>query len=156
MIRWPADKSDGLGSTSRITQLKTCDVNTTRGSITSINVTNENSVRDYFSTAMTDCTIDIPDIRKSRTLIFLGGTAGLRIRNLTDPDYVTTLLQQTRAYFGTLGLLFRSPENQVRIIDGSEEGLSGWITTNILTGELFENNQPLQTYGVFDMGGMII
>ncbi len=60
----------------------------------------------------------------------------------------------TRAYFSTLGLLFGDPQTQVRIISGSEEGLSGWISTNILLQELFVNNQPLDTYGVIDMGGM--
>ncbi|CAF1955198.1 unnamed protein product, partial [Rotaria magnacalcarata] len=47
-----------------------------------------------------------------------------------------------------------APESQVRIISGSEEGLSGWISTNILMGQLFENNKPFDTYGVSDMGGM--
>jgi Golgi nucleoside diphosphatase len=50
--------------------------------------------------------------------------------------------------------MFGAPETQVRIIAGSEEGLSGWISANILMGELFENNQPLETFGVLDMGGM--
>lgn len=59
-----------------------------------------------------------------------------------------------RTYFSTLGLLFGAPESQVRIIDGSEEGLSGWITANILMEELYMKNNPLETYGVLDMGGM--
>lgn len=70
MIRWPADKSDGLGTTSRITQVKTCDV--AGGPISSIDVTRANSVRDYFNLAMTNCTSDIPHTRKHRALIFLG------------------------------------------------------------------------------------
>ena len=65
------------------------------------------------------------------------------------------MLNATRAYFSTLGVLFRAPEFQVRIIDGSEEGLSGWITANILLHQLSDNNVPLETYGVVDMGGML-
>ena len=65
------------------------------------------------------------------------------------------MLNATRVYFSTLGVLFRAPEYQVRIIDGSEEGLSGWITANILLHQLYDNNVPLQTYGVVDMGGML-
>ena len=86
-------------------------------------------------------------------LLCSGATAGLRLINLTNPTYITALLGSTRAYFQSLGLLFRSPENQVRIISGSEEGLSGWITTNILMHQLYENNQPMDTYGILDMGG---
>ena len=83
----------------------------------------------------------------------VGATAGLRLFNITNSTYTTSLLTGTRAYFSTLGLLFLAPENQARIISGSEEGLSGWITANILLHELFDNNEPLETYGVIDMGG---
>ncbi len=87
-------------------------------------------------------------------IFFLGATAGLRLVNITNSSYISSLLDGTRAYFSTLGLLFGDPQTQVRIISGSEEGLSGWISTNILLQELFVNNQPLDTYGVIDMGGM--
>jgi Golgi nucleoside diphosphatase len=87
---------------------------------------------------------------------YLGATAGLRLLNITNPNYVNNLLINIRTYFSTLGLLFNAPENQVRMISGSEEGLSGWISANMLMKQLFYNNQPSQTYGVFDMGGMLI
>ncbi len=74
--------------------------------------------------------------------------------NISNPTYTNSLLNNIRTYFSSLGLLFDAPEYQVRIIDGSEEGLSGWISTNILMQELFTNNNPLETYGVLDMGGM--
>jgi len=85
----------------------------------------------------------------------LGGTAGLRLFEMQNSSYTNDLLNGTRAYFSSLGLLFKSPENQVPIISGSEEGLSGWISTNILMGELFQNNKPSETYAVSDMGGMV-
>jgi len=121
---------------------------------------------------MTACINQIPSTRQSRALIFLGrwfifnskilwllifftgATAGLRLLNITNPSYTQSLLDDIRTYFRTLGLMFGAPDNQVRIISGSEEGLSGWITANMLMGELFENDQPLETYGVLDMGGM--
>jgi Golgi nucleoside diphosphatase len=84
----------------------------------------------------------------------IGATAGLRLLNITNPSYINTLLNNTRAYFSTLGLLFGAPESQVRIIAGSEEGLDGWISANMLMQELFENDNPFDTYGVLDMGGM--
>jgi hypothetical protein len=84
---------------------------------------------------------------------FKGATAGLRLINITDPLYIASLLNGIRTYFSTLGLLFCAPETQVRIISGSEEGLSGWISVNILMKQLFQNNKPLETYGVLEMGG---
>lgn len=65
------------------------------------------------------------------------------------------MLNKTRNYFSSLGLRFRSPESQVRIISGTEEGLSGWITINFLMRQLFDNDKPMETYGVSDLGGMI-
>ncbi|CAF4001287.1 unnamed protein product [Adineta steineri] len=148
---WPADKSDGLGTTSRISQVTSCDV--PGGPISSINDTTLTGAQNYFDSAMTTCINSIPSTRQSRTLIFLGATAGLRLLNITDPAYITRLLNSTRAYFSTLNLLFSDPLSQVRIISGSEEGLSGWISTNILLKELFNNNKPLETFGTIDMGG---
>lgn len=89
-------------------------------------------------------------------LIYSGGTAGLRLFEMSNASYTHELLNGTRAYFASLGLLFKSPESQVRIISGSEEGLSGWISANILLEELFKNDKPLQTYGVSDIGGVLI
>ncbi|CAF2709893.1 unnamed protein product [Rotaria sp. Silwood2] len=151
LYTWPADKSDGLGLTSRVTQVKACSV--PGGPITSIKDPTENNAQQYFQSAMTDCISKIPSTRKRRAYIFLGGTAGLRLFDMKNSSYTKNLLNSTRAYFSTLGVHFKAPENQVRIISGSEEGLSGWISTNILMGKLLENNQPLETYGVSDMGG---
>jgi Golgi nucleoside diphosphatase len=89
-------------------------------------------------------------------MIFSGGTAGLRLFEIQNSSYTNDLLNATRAYFDSLGLYFKAPENQVRIISGSEEGLSGWISTNMLMDELFKNNKPFETYGVSDMGGILI
>jgi Golgi nucleoside diphosphatase len=88
-------------------------------------------------------------------LIYSGGTAGLRLFEMKNSSYTNNLLNSTRAYFSSLGLHFQAPEDQVRIISGSEEGLSGWITTNILMDQLFKVNDPEQTYGVSDMGGLL-
>ncbi|CAF1675672.1 unnamed protein product [Rotaria magnacalcarata] len=151
LYTWPADKSDGLGETSRITQVKACNV--PGGAITSISDPTLVNAKEYFDSAMSDCISEIPSTRKSRAYIFLGGTAGLRLFNMSNSSYTNSLLASTRAYFSTLGVLIKAPESQVRIISGSEEGLSGWISTNILMGQLFENNKPFDTYGVSDMGG---
>ncbi|UJR14904.1 hypothetical protein I4U23_001888 [Adineta vaga] len=147
---WPADKSNGLGLTSRVTQIKSCSPT---GAITSISDPTEENIKSYFNSAMMTCIDVIPSTRKNRALIFLGATAGLRLFEMKNATYTNALLNGTRTYFSSLDLLFKAPEQQVRIISGAEEGLSGWISTNILLEELFINNIPSQTYGVTDMGG---
>jgi hypothetical protein len=69
-LRWPADKSDGLGTTSRISQTTSCDVH--GDGITSISNPTFDNIRAYFNEAMSACTSQIPANRKKRTLIFLG------------------------------------------------------------------------------------
>ncbi len=88
-------------------------------------------------------------------MIYSGGTAGLRLSEMQNSNYTNNLLNSTRTYFSSLGLFFQAPDEQVRIISGSEEGLSGWITTNILMDQLFKIHDPEQTYGVSDMGGLL-
>ena len=88
--------------------------------------------------------------------IYSGGTAGLRLREMSDANYTYELLDSTRAYFKSLSVHFPAPTQQVRIINGSEEGLSGWISTNMLMGQLFDIHDPEKTYGVSDMGGLFV
>ena len=73
---------------------------------------------------------------------------------MSNANYTHSLLDSTRAYFKSLGVHIPNAEQQVRIINGSEEGLSGWISTNMLMDQLFEKHDPENTYGVSDMGGL--
>lgn len=72
---------------------------------------------------------------------------------MSNENYTNDLLASTRTYFKSLGVHIPNAEQQVRIINGSEEGLSGWISTNMLMNQLFDNHDPEKTYGVSDMGG---
>jgi hypothetical protein len=73
-FRWPSDKSDGLGTTSRISQTTTCSVK--GGPITSVTEPTEDTVRDYFQSAMSDCLDNVAENRRSRAMIFLGNEKG--------------------------------------------------------------------------------
>jgi hypothetical protein len=70
LFSWPADKSDGLGLTSRVTQVKSCSV--PGNAITSIADPTQSNVQEYFNSAMATCTDIIPSTRKNRALVFLG------------------------------------------------------------------------------------
>jgi hypothetical protein len=70
LCRWPADKSDGLGTTSRITQVTTCDVD--GGPVSSVDISSQDNVKQYFDAGLTQCIDQIPSTRKSQALIYLG------------------------------------------------------------------------------------
>ncbi|CAF1088688.1 unnamed protein product [Didymodactylos carnosus] len=152
LYSWPSDKSDGIGLTSTVKQENAWPVPNV-GGISGISPGTVDTITNYFQSTIQMCLNAIPNTRKSRTLIFLGATAGMRLLNIENPTLSNNILQSIRTYFSQLPLLFIQPEIQVRIISGSEEGLSGWITANILYKQLYLNNKPSETYGIMDMGG---
>ena len=70
LSRWPADKSDGIGTMSRISQVMVCDI--TGGPISNITNPTQENVRNYFNAPMTKCINEIPVNRRQRSLIYLG------------------------------------------------------------------------------------
>lgn len=81
-----------------------------------------------------------------KTRLFVYATAGLRL--LSDID-------QQRVMAATFEHLarnspFKVKPRYVRVIDGIEEGVFGWVSVNHLLGN-FVNNRP--TVGALDMGG---
>ncbi|XP_074532678.1 ectonucleoside triphosphate diphosphohydrolase 6 isoform X1 [Halichoeres trimaculatus] len=80
------------------------------------------------------------------TPVVLKATAGLR---LLPGEKAKHLLDQVRAMF--LESPFLSRDDCVSIMDGTDEGISAWITVNFLTGDLHSDNSP--TVGMLDLGG---
>uniref|UniRef100_A0A7N8X8W5 nucleoside diphosphate phosphatase n=1 Tax=Mastacembelus armatus TaxID=205130 RepID=A0A7N8X8W5_9TELE len=72
----------------------------------------------------------IPPSMWNITPVVLKATAGLR---LLPGEKAKHLLDQVRAVF--LESPFLSREDSVSIMDGTDEGISAWITVNFLTGE---------------------
>nr|XP_020477922.1 ectonucleoside triphosphate diphosphohydrolase 6 [Monopterus albus]XP_020477924.1 ectonucleoside triphosphate diphosphohydrolase 6 [Monopterus albus]XP_020477925.1 ectonucleoside triphosphate diphosphohydrolase 6 [Monopterus albus]XP_020477926.1 ectonucleoside triphosphate diphosphohydrolase 6 [Monopterus albus] len=88
----------------------------------------------------------IPPSMWSMTPVVLKATAGLR---LLPGEKANHLLDRVRAVF--LGSPFLSQNDSVSIMDGTDEGISGWITVNFLTGGLHSAGSP--TVGMLDLGG---
>ena len=76
--RWPADKSDGIGKTSRISQVTSCDV--TIGAISYVKNPTVENVRNYFNASMTECINQIPANRRQRALIYLGNKTKKKLK----------------------------------------------------------------------------
>ncbi|XP_051251682.1 ectonucleoside triphosphate diphosphohydrolase 6 isoform X2 [Dicentrarchus labrax] len=80
------------------------------------------------------------------TPVVLKATAGLR---LLPGEKAKHLLDKVRALF--LESPFLSRDDSVSIMDGTDEGISAWITVNFLTGDLHRADSP--TVGMLDLGG---
>lgn len=88
----------------------------------------------------------VPPPLWSSTPLVLRATAGLR---LLPGQKAAQLLERVRALF--LESPFLSGNDSVSIMDGTDEGISAWITINFLTGGLHGSDSP--TVGMLDLGG---
>jgi Golgi nucleoside diphosphatase len=85
-----------------------------------------------------------PEVRAATTLS-LRATAGMR---LLPEDQQEEILAAVENYFSSLPF----GSTSARIIDGTEEGVYGWIAVNYLLGHL-EHGGAFPTVGALDLGG---
>ncbi|XP_069579881.1 ectonucleoside triphosphate diphosphohydrolase 6 [Brachyistius frenatus] len=88
----------------------------------------------------------VPPPLWTSTPLVLKATAGLR---LLPGEKAHHLLDRVRALF--LESPFLSRDDSVSIMDGTDEGISAWITVNFLIGGLRGPDSP--TVGMLDLGG---
>jgi len=84
----------------------------------------------------------------SITPIYLKATAGMRALDISSQD---AIIANVRTYLATTGFLFSDPENDAKVILGTDEGLFGWITVNYALSLLVLTNPT--TWGALDLGG---
>lgn len=93
----------------------------------------------------------VPDKLKGCTPIAVKATAGLR---MIGADAAENILKAVRNHLETKYpfAVVSEKENGVAIMDGSDEGVYAWITTNYLLGKIGgPDDSP--TAAVFDLGG---
>ncbi|XP_034164074.1 ectonucleoside triphosphate diphosphohydrolase 6 isoform X2 [Pangasianodon hypophthalmus] len=88
----------------------------------------------------------VPPAQWSSTPLALRATAGLR---LLPGKKATHLLDKVREVFDASSFPHRP--DSVSIMDGTDEGVSAWITVNFLLGGLHGSKVP--TVGMLDLGG---
>ncbi|XP_071329580.1 ectonucleoside triphosphate diphosphohydrolase 6 [Trachinotus anak] len=88
----------------------------------------------------------VPPSAWNFTPVVLKATAGLR---LLPGEKANHLLDMVRALF--LESPFLSRDDSVSIMDGTDEGISAWITINFLIGGIHSADSP--TVGMLDLGG---
>ncbi|XP_068597187.1 ectonucleoside triphosphate diphosphohydrolase 6 [Brachionichthys hirsutus] len=91
-------------------------------------------------------TSSIPAPMWDATPVVLKATAGLR---LLPGEKAQQLLDTVKLLF--LESPFLSGDDSVSIMDGTDEGISAWITVNFLNGGIHRADSP--TVGILDLGG---
>lgn len=88
-------------------------------------------------------------INKQKTPLYLGATAGMRILRDFDAEGANLILQAIQDFLKT-NTSFPVSTDQVKIITGQEEGISGWISANFL---IPNHTQMDSTLSTLDVGG---
>ncbi|GAA54247.1 apyrase, partial [Clonorchis sinensis] len=92
---------------------------------------------------------------RKKTPVYLAATAGMRLQLLEDPLGSLDLFDKLRRGLLTSGLLVEVPNERIRLLSGSEEGLFGWISVNnilqLITVDVQVSSD--RTVGSLDLGG---
>jgi Golgi nucleoside diphosphatase len=118
VYNWPADKSDGLGTTSTVSEYFTCV-------LTGVNyidpIRNGESIKlkaisdfeqnldlleDYFRPCLSQAIEKIPSNRHRLSPIFLGATAGMRLSRLNNATKAKQVLESIREIFSNTPFQF--------------------------------------------------
>lgn len=97
----------------------------------------------------------IPSEKRSRSPVYLAATAGMRLKLLEDPIGSMDLFEYLRRGLATSGLDVETPNERMRMLSGSEEGLYGWVSVNNILKRITSTKQsaPQDTVGSLDLGG---
>lgn len=108
---WPADKSDGLGTTSAVNETYVCQLTgiTVHDKKKSNDIIKLKAISDfedhpglleeYFRPCLNKALEKIPSNRHKYSLIFLGATAGMRLLDLRSPTKSKQILETIREVF---------------------------------------------------------
>ncbi|CAG8957058.1 hypothetical protein HYFRA_00009259 [Hymenoscyphus fraxineus] len=99
---------------------------------------------------------EVPDKLKGCTPVAVKATAGLRLLDKDQPNTEKSqnILDAVRTRLETVYPfpVVSKEENGVAIMDGKDEGVYAWITTNFLLGNI-GSAEKTKTAAVFDLGG---
>ena len=111
VYHWPADKSDGLGTTSSVNEYFVCGLATIhtddskkkgeKNKLKAISDFEHNLdlLHDYFRPCLEQAVSKIPSNRQKFSPIFLGATAGMRLSRLRNATRSSLILETIRDIF---------------------------------------------------------
>ncbi|CAF0751002.1 unnamed protein product [Brachionus calyciflorus] len=144
---WKSGLSAYKGDNIRVEELSECTKNPGIDKLNS-----KNDVILYFYDCLQKSSKLIPNDRKDRAYIILAATAGMRLLDITNRNQSEKILSLIREHFSESEFLFKS-KDQVKIIDGKDEGLYGWISANYFAEKFSKKSDPETTIGTLDLGG---
>jgi len=118
VYNWPADKSNGLGTTSSVNELFVCPVKalyvndtTKKGDTNKLKAVSDyeqnlDLLEDYFRPCLTEAIEKIPVNRHKLSPIFLGATAGMRLLRLRNITRAKQILETIREIFSNTPFQF--------------------------------------------------
>ncbi|KAK3739861.1 hypothetical protein QZH41_009111, partial [Actinostola sp. cb2023] len=156
VYRWL--RKDVIQQTGLVEQIGQCT--SKGGSISSYSTTDPNQAGSSFQSCI-DGTAKklIPSYLHSKSPIYLGATAGMRLIEKVNREIARTIMRSVRQTLYNSNFMFE--DHYARIISGVEEGLSSWVTVNYLKGKLLyreilsnsSKGSNAHLLGALDMGG---
>lgn len=118
--------------TALANQIHSCKV--TGGGISSYE-NNPSALRPPLEVCLREAEGVVPDDKQSKTPVFLGATAGMRLIHAVNSSVSDAIMDVVRDTIQSSKFQFTNPKTQARILTGSEEGLFSWITANYILGK---------------------
>jgi Golgi nucleoside diphosphatase len=117
VYNWPADKSDGLGTTSTVSEYFTCQLmgikynDTIKGELIKLKAISDfeqnlDLLEGYFRPCLSEAIAKIPSNRHRLSPIFLGATAGMRLSRLNNATKAKQVLESIREIFSNTPFQF--------------------------------------------------
>ncbi|KAK7067590.1 hypothetical protein SK128_011566, partial [Halocaridina rubra] len=107
-------------------------------------------LRDYLKNCLKEAETYVPLAYHSKTPFYVGATAGMRILRDFDPEGALLVLKSLLEVLSKDTPFLILPEN-IAILKGTEEGISGWIAVNYLLKNLKQTKDS--TVATLDVGG---
>ena len=146
VYRWPAAKTNGTGV---VQEVFSCEGSADSG--ISSYASNPRGVGGAVAAGgcLERAVEVVPTALRQRSMLFLGGTAGMRVLNATHPGTAADLMRRASEALDRRGFLKGDGET-ARFMGSAEEGVLGWITVNYLSGTFNSSNKSI---GALDWGG---
>ncbi|XP_046642551.1 ectonucleoside triphosphate diphosphohydrolase 1-like isoform X4 [Daphnia pulicaria] len=151
VYQWPGPKWKGTGV---LQQIGVCNI---VGDIASF-YNNVAGVDAFLTPCLSYASSKVPSASQFNTPIYFGGTAGLRLLNISQPSATSVLLDSIRNRLSRSG--FRFDWSYVEILSGMDEAQFSWVTVNTQLMNVGPEHRMMylrdgsqETVGALDLGG---
>lgn len=155
VYQWPTDKENGTGIAQ---QIYSCPSGSEKKlpPLANFAANPSEAGNQVIKPCMDKILGVVPSTDYATTPVLLGATAGMRVLNATNSSAVEAIMSSVRQTLSSYPFDFFHPLKQARVIEGSEEGAFGWVTSNYLSGSFGIQSSPTsskENIGALDMGG---